>query len=90
MNKDAKLKLFEWKWATTDPEKYRIYNALLEDFLLKPEVSKIKFRPKILYHWHLYCGALQAYVINGESTETLDKIVKQCPLSKRELKTLFG
>ena len=90
ISKDVKLKLFNWAWATTDTEKYRIYNALLDNFLSDKEVVKFKFRPKILYHWHLYCGALQAYVLNGESNEKLDKIVKQCPLSKRELKTLFG
>lgn len=89
-NKDTKLKLFEWKWATTDPEKYRIYNVLLEDFLLKPEVSSIKFRPKALYFWHLYTGALQTFILSGETGKKLDDIVKKCPLSKREMKTLFG
>jgi hypothetical protein len=88
-NKDVKLKLFEWGWATTDPEKYRIYNTLLEDFLSKPEVSSIKFRPKTLYFWHLYTGALQTFILSGETTKKLDDIVKKCPLSKRELKTLF-
>lgn len=89
MNKDVKLKLFEWKWATTDSEKFRVYNALLDDFLAKEEVANIKFKPKVLYHWHLYCGALQVYCFTDESNEELKKIVKKCPLSKRELKRLF-
>lgn len=88
-NKDVKLGLFNWAWATTDTEKYRIYNVLLEDFLTKPDVAKLKFRPMVLYHWSLYCGALQAYVITNESNETLDKLMKICPLSKKELKRLF-
>lgn len=89
MNKDVKLKLFSWAWYTTDPEKFRVYNALLDNFLVDKDISKIKFKPKVLYHWHLYCGALQAYVLSGESNETLDKLVKKCPLSKSELKRLF-
>jgi hypothetical protein len=89
-NKDVKLKLFEWAWATTDPEKYRIYNALLDEFLVQKDVARLKFKPKILYFWHLYCGALQKFILTGESDKTLDKLVKMCPLSKRELKTLFG
>lgn len=88
MNKDKKLHLFEWGWATTDPEKYRIYNALLEDFLSKPEVSKLRWKLKVLYFWHLYLGALEDYTLNGKK-EKLDNIIKKCPLSKRELKTLF-
>jgi hypothetical protein len=89
MNKDVKLKLFSWAWVTTDPEKFRVYNALLDDFLAKKEVAQIKFRPKVLYHWHLYAGALQDYVLNGKSSEVLEKLVKKCPLPKRELKRLF-
>ena len=88
-NKDVKLKLFDWAWATKDTEKYRIYNALLDNFLSDKDVAKLKFRPKILFMWHLYCGALQDYVINGKN-EKLNDIIKRCPLSKRELKTLFG
>lgn len=84
-NKDVKLGLFNWAWATTDTEKYRIYNVLLEDFLTKPDVSNLKFRPKILFIWHLYCGALQDYAINGKQND----IVKKCPLSKREMRCLF-
>lgn len=89
-NSDVKLKLFDWAWATKDTEKYRIYNALLDDFLAKKDVAKLMFKPKVLYHWHLYCGALQAYVIANESNETLDKLVKICPLSNSELKRLFN
>lgn len=86
-NKDVKLKLFDWAWATKDTEKYRIYNVLLDNFLTKPEISGIKFRPKALFYWHLYAGALQDYALNGEIKKP--EIVEQCPLSKRELKTLF-
>ena len=89
ISKDVKLKLFNWAWATTDTEKYRIYNALLDNFLSDKEVVKLKFRPKILYHWHLYCGALQTYVLNGKN-DKLSDIIKKSPLSKRELKTFFG
>lgn len=88
MNKDVKLKLFEWKWATTDTEKYRIYNVLLDSFLSDKDVAKIKFRPRILYFWHLYTGALQSYILNNLKEKP--DIVKKCPLSKREMKTLFG
>lgn len=89
MNKDVKLKLFNWAWATTDTEKYRIYNVLLDDFLARPDVSKLKFRPKVLYHWSLYCGALQDFVLNGKN-DKLSDIIKKSPLSIRELKTFFG
>lgn len=89
-NKDVKLKLFSWAWATKDTEKYRIYNALLDDFLAKPEVARLTFKPKILFHWHLYCGALQSYALNGGVSEKLEAIVKQCPLSEQELKRLFA
>ena len=85
-NKDVKLGLFDWAWATKDTEKYRIYNVLLEDFLTKPDVSSLKFNKKVLFFWHLYAGTLQDYALNGKAN---DKIIKHCPLSKRELKTLF-
>lgn len=88
-NKDVKLKLFNWAWATTDTEKYRIYNVLLDNFLSDKEVVKLKFRPRVLYHWSLYCGALQDFVLNGKNDKPND-IVKKCPLSVRELKTLFS
>jgi len=87
INIDVKLKLFDWTWATKDTEKYRIYNALLDNFL--SDKDAVKFRPKILFMWHLYCGALQTYVLNGKN-EKLNDIIKRCPLSKRELETLFG
>ena len=87
-NKDVKLKLFDWAWATNDTEKYRIYNALLDNFLSDKDVVKLKFRPKILFMWHLYCGALQDYTLNGKN-EKLNDIIKRCPLSVRERKTLF-
>ena len=88
-NKDVKLGLFDWAWATKDTEKYRIYNALLDNFLSDKDVAKLKFRPKILFIWHLYCGALQDYTLNGKN-EKLNDIIKRCPLSVRERKTLFG
>ena len=88
-NKDVKLGLFDWAWATKDTEKYRIYNALLDNFLSDKDVAKLKFKPKILFMWHLYCGALQDYVLNGKN-EKLNDIIKRCPLSVRERKTLFG
>lgn len=89
-NKDTKLRLFNWAWATKDTEKYRIYNALLDNFLAKPEIANIKFRPKVLYHWHLYCGALQDYALNGKVSDKLEDIVRSCPLSEQELKRLFA
>lgn len=88
-NKDVKLKLFDWAWATKDTEKYRIYNALLDNFLSDKDVAKLKFRPKILFMWHLYCSALQDYTLNGKN-EKLNDIIKRCPLSVRERKTLFS
>lgn len=88
-NKDTKLKLFNWAWATEDTEKYRIYNALLDDFLAKPEISVLKYKPKILFYWHLYAAALQNYALNGKVSAKLEDIVKQCPLSEQELKRLF-
>lgn len=84
-NSDVKLKLFNWAWATNDTERYRIYNILLEDFLNRPDVAKLKFKKKILFYWHLYCGALQDYALNDKPND----IVKKCPLSKREMKCLF-
>ena len=59
-NKDVKLGLFDWAWATNDTEKYRIYNALLDNFLSDKDVA---IRPKKLFMWHLYCGALQDYTL---------------------------
>ena len=88
-NKDIKLGLFDWAWATKDTEKYRIYNALLDNFLSDKDVAKLKFKPKILFMWNLYCGALQDYTLNGKN-EKLNDIIKRCPLSVREIKTLFG
>ena len=88
-NKDVKLGLFDWAWATKDTEKYRIYNALLDNFLSDKAVVKLKFRPKILFMWHLYCGALQDYTLNGKN-EKLNDIIKRCPLSARERETLFS
>ena len=89
INIDVKLKLFDWAWATKDTEKYRIYNALLDNFLSDKAVAKLKFRPKILFMWHLYCGALQDYTLNGKN-EKLNDIIKRCPLSVRERETLFS
>ena len=88
-NKDVKLGLFDWAWATKDTEKYRIYNALLDNFLSDKTVAKLKLKLKILFMWHLYCGALQDYTLNGKN-EKLNDIIKRCPLSKRERETLFG
>ena len=88
-NKDVKLGLFDWAWATKDTEKYRIYNALLDNFLSDKAVAKLKLKLKILFMWHLYCGALQDYTLNGRN-EKLNDIIKRCPLSARERKTLFG
>lgn len=85
-NKDNKLGLFNWAWATYDTETYRVYNALLDDFLAKPDVSSLKFKKKVLFFWHLYTGSLQDFVLNGKQD---DEIMKHCPLSKRELNTLF-
>lgn len=89
INIDVKLGLFDWVWATKDTEKYRIYNALLDNFLSDKDVAKLKFRPKILFMWHLYCSALQDYTFFGENKK-LNDIIKRCPLSKRELETLFS
>ena len=89
-NKDAKLGLFNWVWATNDTEKYRVYNALIDDFLAKPDVASLKFKKKVLFFWHLYTGTLQDFVLNGKNEKLDDKIIKHCPLSKRELNTLFN
>lgn len=86
-NKDIKLRLFNWAWATTDTEKYRVYNALLDNFLAQPDVARLTFRPKILYFWHLYCGYLQNYVLNNKNDKP--EILQKCPLSESELKRLF-
>ena len=88
-NSDQRLRLFYWKWVTKEPEKLRVYDKLLENFLSDKDVAKLKFKPKILFMWHLYCGALQDYILNGKK-EKLNSILKRCPLSKRELETLFG
>ena len=88
-NKDVKLGLFDWAWATKDTEKYRIYNALLDNFLSDKAVAKLKLKLKILFMWHLYCGALQDYTLNGKN-EKLNDIIKRCPLAARERETLFS
>lgn len=89
-NKDAKLGLFDWVWATKDTEKYRIYNALLDNFLSDKDVAKLKFKHKIFFMWNLYCGILQDYTLNGKNEKLDDNIIKRCPLSARERKTLFS
>ena len=86
-NEDAKINLFNWNWATTKPEKYAAYNKLLEDFLSKPEAKKLSSKRETLFYWYLYCGVLQDYILNGKEG---NGIVKKCPLSEKELKTLFG
>ena len=88
-NKDVKLGLFDWGWATKDTEKYRIYNARLDNFLSDKAVGKLKLNKTVYFFWSLYCGALQDYTLNGKN-EKLNDIIKKCPLSKRELGTLFG
>lgn len=88
-NKDTKLGLFDWAWATKDTEKFSAYNKLLEDFLSKPEIKKLSSKRETLFYWSLYCGALQSFVLNNDK-EKLEKLVKKCPLSKKELKILFG
>ena len=87
-NEDVKLKLFDWSWATTKPEKFNAYNKLLSDFLQKPEVKKLYSKRAVLFYWSLYMGALEAYVIY-EDKESLD-IVKKCPLTEDELQVLFN
>lgn len=86
-NEDVKLQLFNWSWATTKPEKFSVYNKLLEDFLSKPEVKKLYSKRETLFYWSLYMGALEDYALYN-NTESYD-IVKKCPLTKKELKTLF-
>lgn len=88
IGKDIKNKLFSWNWATDDPEKFKVYNVLLENFLADEDIRKLNFRPKIVFYWNLYCSSLQEYVLNGKA-EKLNNIIKKCPLSKRELKILF-
>lgn len=88
-NEDVKLYLFDWNWATTKPEKFSAYNKLLEDFLSKPEVKKLHSKRETLFYWYLYCGVLQDYTLNGQD-EKPNGIVKKCPLTKKELKILFG
>ena len=88
-NKYVKLCLFDCALATKDTEKFRIYNSLLDNFLSDKAVAKLKLKLKILFMWHLYCGALQDYTLNGKN-EKLNDIIKRCPLSVRERKTLFG
>lgn len=88
MKKDSGIGLFKWSWATLKPEKFRIYNKLLTYFVSDEEVSKMGMGPKILLVWHLYTGALQDSVLNGK--KIVKKIVKNCPLTKKELKTLFS
>lgn len=85
-NEDVKLKLFDWSWATTKPEKFNAYNKLLEDFLQKPEIVKLKSKRETLFYWYLYCGTLEDYTLNGKP----NGIVKKCPLTEEELKILFG
>lgn len=88
-NSDQRLRLFYWKWVTKEPEKLYAYNKLLEDFLSKPEVKRLHSNAEIYFFWNLYCGALQSFVLNNDK-EKLEKLVKKCPLSKKELKILFG
>lgn len=87
-NADVKLKLFDWAWATKDTEKFKAYNKLLEDFLSMPEVKHLSRKRDVLFYWYLYCGVLQDHVLNGKN-EKLNGIIKKCPLSIRERKTLF-
>lgn len=84
-NENVKLKLFDWNWATTKPEKFEAYNKLLEDFLSIPEVKKLDSKRETLFYWYLYMGTLEDYVLNGKS----NGIVKKCPLTEEELKILF-
>ena len=84
-NENIKLKLFDWNWATTKPEKFNAYNKLLEDFLSIPEVKKLDSKRETLFYWLLYCGTLEDYVLNGKD----NGIVKKCPLTEEELKILF-
>lgn len=88
-NEDVLLKLFDWSWSTTKPEKFSVYNKLLEDFLSKPEIKKLYSKRETLFYWSLYCGALQSFVLNNDK-EKLEKLVKKCPLSKKELQLLFN
>ena len=85
-NEDVKRKLFNWNWVTRKPEKFEAYNKLLEYFLSIPEVKKLDSKRELLFYWYLYMGTLEDYVLNGKS----NGIVKKCPLTEEELKTLFG
>lgn len=78
-NEDAKLQLFNWRWATTKPEKFSVYNKLLEDFLSKPEVKKLHSKRETLFYWSLYMGVLEDYALYS-NTESSD-IVKKCLLT---------
>ena len=88
-NKDVKLGLFDWAWATKEPEKLRVYDKILESFLSIPEVKRLHSNAETYFFWNLYCGAIQDYTLNGKN-EKLNDLIKKCPLSKRELGTLFG
>lgn len=88
-NSDQRLRLFYWKWVTKEPEKLQVYDKILENFLSMPEVKRLHSNAEVYFFWNLYCGALQDYVINGKN-EKLNGIIKRCPLSKRELGTLFS
>ena len=88
-NSDQRLRLFYWKWVTKEPEKLQVYDKILESFLSMPEVKRLHSNAETYFFWNLYCGALQDYILNGKN-EKLNDIIKKCPLSKRELETLFG
>lgn len=88
-NSDQRLRLFYWKWATKEPEKLQVYDKILENFLSMPEVKRLHSNDEIYFFWHLYCGALEDYTLNCKN-EKLNDIIKKCPLSKKELKILFG
>lgn len=84
-NEDVKRKLFNWNWATKNPDKFKVYNKLIEDFLSKPEVKKLHSKRETYFFWLLYCGTLQDYTLNGKE----NGIVEKCPLSEEELQILF-
>ena len=88
-NSDKRLSLFYWKWVTKEPEKLKVYNKILKNFLSMPEVKRLHSNAEIYFFWNLYCGALQDYTLNGKN-EKLNDIIKKCHLSKKELKILFG
>ena len=64
-NKDVKRGLFDWAWATKDIEKYRIYNALLDNFLSDKEVAKLKLKLKIIFIRTLHCGQCKRSTLNA-------------------------